>query len=167
MNISDLDIKLAQAADLPALQALGHSVEAGYYERCFAEQDQGKRDILLAFYKGRLAGYAFLNMNPRYQPFRRLNIPEIQDLYVSPDVRRQGMGEALVNECERRAREAGHTQIGIAVGLHAGFGAAQRIYVRLGYVPDGAGIMHDREAVRVGEMRTIDDDLTLMMIKDI
>jgi len=167
MSISDLDIKLARFADLAALQGLGHSVEAGYYEHCLEEQTQGKREILVATLGGRIAGYVFLNGNPRYQPFRRLGIPEIQDLFVSPDARRQGIGEALVQECEARARAKGCTQMGIAVGLHAGFGAAQRLYVRLGYVPDGAGVMYDRDAVRVGEMRPIDDDLTLMMIKDL
>ncbi len=167
MNNPDFYINPAKMADLQALQALEHGHEPGYYERCFEEQGAGNRLILLAVKDDKTVGYVLLNWNPRYQPFRRLNIPEIQDLYVTPDARRQGIGEALVAECESRARSKGCTQMGIAVGLHAGFGAAQRIYVRLGYVPDGGGVTYDREAVRGGEMRAIDDELTLMMIKDI
>lgn len=167
MTNAALTIKNADFNDLAALQALGHSQGAGYYERCFEEQSAGKRDILLAMFGGKLAGYVFLNWVPRYQPFRRLEIPEIQDLYVVADARRQGIGEALVAACEARAVDQGCSQIGIAVGLHAGFGAAQRLYVRLGYVPDGSGVTYDREVVRVGEMRAMDDELALMMIKDI
>lgn len=167
MNVDHPLIRPATPDDLSALVMLDQSNEAGYFERCFQEQAEGKREILVAIMGGRIAGYVFLNGNPRYQPFRRLGIPEIQDLFVRPDARRQGIGEALVRECEARARAKGCTQMGIAVGLHTGFGAAQRIYVRLGYVPDGAGAMYDRDAVRVGEMRPIDDELTLMMVKDL
>ncbi len=163
----DIIIKPAELKDMPALSALVSMHEDGYFERCFQEQAEGKREILVAVRDGRISGYVFLNWNPRYQPFRRLGIPEIQDLFVLPDARRQGIGEMMVKACEDMARAKNCTQMGIAVGLHAGFGAAQRIYVRLGYVPDGAGIMHDRDAVRVGEMRAIDDDLTLMMVKDL
>ncbi len=152
---------------MQALSALGNVHENGYFERCFQEQSEGKRDILVAELDGRVAGYVFLNWNPRYQPFRRLGIPEIQDLFVESAARRQGMGEALVKACEERVRAKGCTQMGIAVGLHSGFGAAQRIYVRMGYIPDGAGVMYDRDAVHVGDMRIIDDDLTLMLVKDL
>lgn len=162
------DISAANSEDIRDLQALGNSHEAGYFERCFEEQAAGKRLLFKVRQPdGRLGGYVILNWHPRYQPFRRLNIPEIQDLFVAPDVRRQGIGEALVRECERHALARGCTQMGIAVGLHAGFGAAQRLYVRLGYVPDGAGVMYDRDAVHMGDMRIIDDDLTLMLVKDI
>lgn len=162
-----VSVRIAAPDDISALKGLGNPHEQGYFERCFEEQALGKRVILVSEANGKISGYVFLNWNPRYQPFRRLNIPEIQDLYVSPDARRQGIGEALVNACESHAREKGCTHMGIAVGLHAGFGAAQRIYVRKGYVPDGAGVMYDRDAVHMGDMRIIDDDLTLMMIKDL
>ena len=165
MNLQELTIRDAQVADIPALAALGNPNPDGYFARCFEEQTAGKRFILVAELAGQMAGYVFLNMNPRYQMFRRLGIPEIQDLYVTSVARRQGVGEALVRFCEERARAQGASDMGIAVGLHAGFGAAQRLYARLGYVPDGAGVMYDREAVHIGDMRIIDDDLTLMLVK--
>lgn len=165
MSLQNLNIRDAQAADISGLESLGNPNPEGYFARCFEEQAEGKRFILLAEVAREIAGYVFLNMNPRYQMFRRLGIPEIQDLYVTSAARRQGVGEALVAFCEERARAQGATEMGIAVGLHAGFGAAQRLYARLGYVPDGAGVMYDREAVHVGDMRIIDDDLTLMLVK--
>ena len=165
MSSDYFNIKSATFEDMAALGALECGHEVGYFERCFVEQDAGRRDILVAVAGGQICGYVFVNWRPRYQPFRRLEIPEIQDLYVAPQARRQGMGEALVAACEQRARDKGCTQMGIAVGLHAGFGAAQRIYVRRGYVPDGGGVTYDRQSVRTGEMRPVDDDLTLMMIR--
>lgn len=165
MTAQTFIIRTATFDDLPALENLGNGGGAGYFERCFSEQDEGKRDILVAVIDDALVGYVFLNYYPRYQPFRRLGIPEIQDLFVNPQARRQGVGEALVLACEERARTRQCSDMGIAVGLHSGFGAAQRLYVRLGYVPDGAGVMYDRDAVHMGDMRIIDDDLTLMLIK--
>lgn len=116
---------------------------------------------------GAVAGRAQMNAQPAYSLYRRLGIPEIQDLWVDPDRRRQGLGMALIHHCEDEARIAGHSQIGISVGLHAGFGPAQRLYARLGYVPDGLGVTYDRQAVGAGEIRPVDDHLCLMMIKDL
>lgn len=160
-------IDLAKIQDLQALKSLAPGCEAGYFEQCLQEQEEGRRLVLLAWVGEIPAGYVFLNRHPRYQPFRRLGIPEIQDLYVSPERRRQGVGESLVRACERQALKEGHAQMGIAVGLHAGFGAAQRLYIRLGYMPDGGGVTYDRTSVRMGEMRPVDDDLTLMLVKDL
>ncbi|QQG37113.1 MAG: GNAT family N-acetyltransferase [Micavibrio aeruginosavorus] len=159
-------IDMAKNEDLQALKRLAPESEAAYFEKCLQEQEEGRRLIFLAWVEENPAGYVFLNRRPRYQPFRRLDIPEIQDLYVAPPYRRQGIGEALVKACERQVLKEGCAQIGIAVGLHAGFGAAQRLYVRLGYMPDGGGVTYDREPVRTGEMRPVDDDLTLMLVRD-
>jgi predicted N-acetyltransferase YhbS len=58
--------------------------------------------------------------------------PEIRLLAVAPTVRGQGVGRALVDECERRARASGAT----AIGLHTEdiMEAAVRMYVARGYV---------------------------------
>lgn len=167
MTDENLQIKTAKDDDLQSLVGIAPENGADYFVRCLQEQAAGHRLILLAWLGQSLTGYVFLNRQPRYQPFRRLGIPEIQDLFVIPGCRRQGIGAALVAACEQRARQEGAEQMGIAVGLHAGFGAAQRLYVRMGYVPDGGGVTYDREAVRSGDMRPVDDDLTLMLIKDL
>ena len=104
---------------------------------------------------------------PRYTPFRRLKIPEIQDLNVAPTHRRRGVGAALVTYCENQARAKGSDTMGIAVGLHKSYGPAQRLYVRMGYVPDGAGVFYDNVPVEYGSMRPMDDAFTLKVTKDL
>lgn len=112
-------------------------------------------------------GYVLYNTKPRYAPFARLGIPEIQDLNVHPDHRREGIGQALIKACEQKAIDDGKDMIGLGVGLHASYGPAQLLYCRMGYQPDGAGLVHDGEAVGYGKMVPNDDDLCLMMIKDL
>lgn len=110
-------------------------------------------------------GYCYLNKKPKYGLYKRFGIWEIQDLHIYPEYREQGLATALIRECEMRAKGAGHTQIGISVGLTPDFGAAQRLYCKLGYLPDGQGITYDRKSLIKGEQITLDDDLCLMMLK--
>jgi len=84
---------------------------------------------------------------------------------VIPSARRQGFGAELVEYCEILARQNGKTHMGISVGLYASYGPAQRLYVRRGYVPDGAGVSADDTPIKGGEVRAIDDGLTLKLIK--
>lgn len=160
-----MNIRPASEKDIGLLQDIAVAMdarhEAGYFERCFAEQ----RAIFIAEEDGRGVGYAQVNWQPVYAPFRRLKIPEIQDVNVVPAARRQGLGAKLVAVCEDAARQKSCTDMGISVGVHAGFGAAQRLYARLGYVPDGFGVTYDDEPVRPGEMRAVDDLLTLKLLK--
>jgi hypothetical protein len=55
--------------------------------------------------------------------------------------------------------------MGIGVGMPTSYGPAQRLYVKLGYIPDGNGINYDRQSIAFGEFRPVDDDLCLMMVK--
>ncbi|TAL38907.1 MAG: GNAT family N-acetyltransferase [Alphaproteobacteria bacterium] len=164
-------IRQAEEKDIGLLKGIVAAMKArhedNYVERCMAEQTEKRRTILLAEENSQGLGYAMVNWLPLYPPFRRLGIPEIQDLNVIPGARRQGLGARLVEACEKTAAQVGKTEIGISVGLHAGFGAAQRLYVRCGYVPDGAGLMHDETPVVAGEMRPVDDVLTLKLIKNL
>ena len=162
-------IRHASDSDLGILQEIAQAMKAhhepGYFERCLAEQKDGRRTLFLADDGARGLGYAQVNWQPNYLPFRRLQIPELVDLNVIPDARRQGLGEKLVESCEEAARGRGCAEMGISVGVHAGFGAAQRLYARLGYVPDGAGVTYDDAPVTPGDMRAVDDLLTLKLVR--
>lgn len=166
-----LSIQICDESHLPALNQFAidakHSVEDRYFETAFQEQQDKKRLIFLAFLDEVLVGYAHLNFFPQYTPFLRMGIPEIQDLVVHPDTRRQGIGEQLIKSCEQYASEQGRTDIGIGVGVTGNFGNAQRLYVRSGYVPDGAGAVFERTPVSTGEFRPVDDRLCLMMVKSL
>lgn len=155
-------------ADLDRIaQAMGDVHETGYFARCLAEQALGNRTVFLVEEDGALVGYAQLVWKPNYQPFRRLGIPEIQDMNITPEFRKRGFGGLLIDHCEKAARTAGKTDIGISVGLYPRYGAAQRLYVKKGYVPDGAGIAYDEVTVTAGEMKPVDDFLTLKLVKEL
>jgi GNAT superfamily N-acetyltransferase len=147
--------------------ALGYAKEDGYFERCLEEQAAGRRTVLVARGQdGQDAGYGMLNWTPRYRLYARLGWPEIQDLNVLHAMRRQGVAQAIIGHCEGLAQEKGCGGVGISVGLTAAYGPAQRLYVRLGFVPDGNGVTYDREALHHGTSVILDDDLCLMMVKD-
>lgn len=55
--------------------------------------------------------------------------------------------------------------MGIAFGLHSSYGAAQRLYIKLGYIPDGQGATYDRKQIAYGDFKPVDDDLCLMLMK--
>lgn len=165
-------IRKAEKRDLPALTAASKAMKApqeeSYFKRSLEEQEKGSRDLVIASrQEGGLLGYVLLNWQPLYPTFKRLGIPEVQDLNVVPGERRQGIGGLLVEWCEGAARAAGRKEIGIAVGLDSRYGAAQRLYVRRGYIPDGAGASYDDIPVAPGEMRPIDDLMTLRLVKSL
>ena len=171
MTAESITIRRADTADLDVLQilagAMGSAKEPGYFGTCLTEQAEGRRALFIISSNGADAGYGMLNWHPQYPLYRRLNMPEIQDLNILPAFRRRGLAAALIAHCEAEARARGHAQMGIAVGLYADYGAAQRLYVRLGYMPDGFGITYDRETVRAGDFRPVDDNLCLMMVRDL
>ncbi len=75
-----------------------------------------------------MLGYVIVNWI-LYPPFRRLGIPEIQDLNVIPAARKRGIGDSLVAWCEDHAQKSGKQEMAIS-GLYARYGAAQRLCVR-------------------------------------
>jgi GNAT superfamily N-acetyltransferase len=170
-SLSEIQIRVAGEDDLAVLNrlALAHGYkETDYFMRCLDESRAGRRRIILALDNASEGlGYVMLNRQPLYQPFRSAGIPEVQDLFILPEWRRQGLGETLVKACEEAARTEGCDMIGLAVGLHSGYGAAQRLYVQMGYVPDGFGVVYESQNIKPGEMRRVDDDLCLMMVKDL
>ncbi|MFL5538256.1 MAG: GNAT family N-acetyltransferase [Longimicrobiaceae bacterium] len=134
------------------------------FERYLAEQEAGRREILVAWRETRACGYVTLVWEPDHPPFRESGIPEIQDFNVLPAFRREGIGSRLLDAAERLAASRS-TVVGIGVGLYADYGAAQRLYVRRGYVPDGRGISHRGRTVLGGETVVADDDLVLRLTK--
>lgn len=160
------DIRQATEEDVPALYNLYEQIgkkDEGYFETCLEKECL----ILIASKEDQDIGFVILNFDPKYSLYKTLEIPEIQDLNVLPDERQQGAATALVNACESIAEDQGAEQVGISVGLTKDYGPAQRLYVKLGYVPDGNGITYDREGVVFGQSYAADDDLCLMMIKEL
>ena len=100
-----LVLRPLEAADIEpiaaAFRALGWDKPASQYERYLAEQNEGRRAVLVALLDGTFAGYLTVNWHSEYPPFRQENIPEIQDFNVLPHYRRQGIGTHLMDAAER------------------------------------------------------------------
>jgi ribosomal protein S18 acetylase RimI-like enzyme len=167
---TDLTLRLLGAQDIDtisaAFTAIGWHKPPSLYQVYLAEQEAGGRVVLVARVKGAFAGYVTIRWESDYAPFREQGIPEIVDLNVLPPFRRRGIGSALLDEAERRIAERSPVA-GIGVGLYADYGAAQRMYVLRGYVPDGRGLCYAGRQVLPGKTAAVDDALTLHLTKDL
>lgn len=161
LNSDDID-EIAMA-----FQSLGWNKTRAQYEKYLSEQEKNLRTIFVARLNGNFAGYTTLVWNSEYQPFADKNIPEIKDLNVLPVYRKQGVGRKLMDACETLARQNACKELGLGVGLVADYGSAQRLYSRLGYLPDGAGLHYGARAVSYNQQVTADDDLVLYLSKSI
>ncbi len=129
------------------------------------QSKEGARTALVAQVDGQFAGYVTIVWDSGYPPFREAAIPEVVDLNVLRRYQRQGVGTALLEAAEERVarRSAG---VGIGVGLTEDYGAAQRLYAKRGYVPDGRGIYGHGRLVKAGESIAIDDCVAMYLIKE-
>jgi GNAT superfamily N-acetyltransferase len=160
-----LTIRPLQTEDIQpiaaAFAAIGwHGKTAAQYERYLAEQEAGKRITLVSFQNGEFRGYVNVEWASGYTPFGEAGIPEITDFNVLPAHQRQGIGAQLMDEAERLAGERSPV-VGIGVGMSAAYGAAQRLYVQRGYIPDGRGLTYDGRFLTEGETTRLDDSLVL------
>lgn len=153
----------------PAIMSAGFSgIGVGkpveLFERYLRAQTEGRRDVLVAFVADVFAGYVTVNWDPRYAPLVEAGIPEVQDLNVLPPFRRRGIATRLMDAAEEIVRRRSDS-VGIAVGLHSGYNAAQRLYVLRGYVPDGNGVTSRYEPVLDRQTVVMDDDVVLHLVK--
>ncbi len=164
-----LTIRLLKQTDIVpiavAFAELGWDKPASQYEKYLSEQEAGDRVVLVAWLDGEFAGYVTIVWRSDYPAFALENIPEIMDFNVLPKFRRQGIGAKLMDEAEKRIAEV-CPLAGLGVGMTADYGAAQRMYVKRGYVPDGRGLFSRGEPVRYGQTVPVDDDLVLYFTKN-
>jgi GNAT superfamily N-acetyltransferase len=159
------------AGDIPALVgADGGDLwqrDEAFWRRCLDEQSRGERTTAIASEGGAIRGYAQLIWKSAYGSFRAARTPEIRDLMVAEKARRQGIGTGLVVHLGRTAHGAGARQIGSGVGLNEGYGAAQRLFVKLGFMPDGRGLTAGNAPVFPGDSVTADDTLLLWLVRNL
>jgi GNAT superfamily N-acetyltransferase/phosphoribosyl-ATP pyrophosphohydrolase len=151
-----------------AFDSIGWDKPASLFEEYLKEAKSNERVIWLAFVEGDFAGYITLKWQSLYASFKEKNIPEIMDLNVLPHFRNKGIGSDLLKIAEQEAVKRSDT-IGIGVGLYAGedggYGSAQRLYVKLGYVPDGKGVTYHYQSTTPGNDYQLNDDLILWFTK--
>lgn len=92
------------------------------------------------------------------------------DLNVLPSFRKLGIGSILLTATEEKAASQ-HDRVGIGVGLYGGpdggYGQAQRLYIKRGYLPDGLGVTYGYKPAAPGTMVSLDDDLILWFTKKV
>ena len=135
------------------------------WTRYLDEQQKAARVACIIEHEGKLAGYGNLLPYSEYPNFRNKNIPEINDVWVFEESRKQGLATILIDHLEQLAKDHGYTEVGIGVGLYRDYGPAQRLYFRLGYKPNGEGITYKHNTVIPGEQYPVDDDLILWLTK--
>jgi ribosomal protein S18 acetylase RimI-like enzyme len=147
-----------------AFAAQGWAKAVSKFEQYQFETTTGKRRVLVAEFKGSFAGYVNVVWTSEYPPFREQAVPEITDLNVLIKFRRQGVATVLLHKAESLISEK-HNTAGVRVGVDPDYGAAQRLYVRRGYVPDGRGLSYRNRPTKWGDTVRLDDDLTLALTK--
>ena len=163
-------IRPLERKDIPeiaeAFRQLGWNKPASQYERYLGQQELGVRDVYVAFVDGQFAGYLTICWESSYRPFLVHSIPEIVDFNVLPKLRRMGVGTQLMDKAEQEIARVSLVA-GIGVGMTSDYGAAQRLYIRRGYIPDGRGLHWRDHYVDYREEIVIDDDLALYLTKEL
>jgi len=147
-----------------AFAAQGWVKPVEQYQRYLQECLAGTRVVLVAEAAGQFAGYVCILWETDYPAFSAQPIPEIADFNVLKRNQRQGIGSRLLDEAEARIAKRSPAA-GLGVGLTTDYGAAQIMYVKRGYVPDGRGVVQRGNYLVNGDAITVDDDLTLYFTK--
>ena len=134
------------------------------YEMRLEHQARGKAYALVAEYKNNIAGYINVYLNADGGAFANRGIPEIVDFGVLEKYRQRGIGSKLMDVAETIAAKYSDT-VCLSVGLHNGYGAAQRMYVKRGFVPDGTGVWYGSSVCPQYADCCNDDDLVLCLSK--
>jgi GNAT superfamily N-acetyltransferase len=135
---ANLEIRPGTAADLEAFVAALE--QRDFFTDRLADQQAGRGVLLVAWLDGRPVGDGFLDCKPPEETELRRHlpgVPEFGHLEVIGPLWGQGIGTALIRTAEDTARQLGHNQLVLAVGVDNP--RARRLYERLGYVDWGQG----------------------------
>ena len=136
------------------------------YEDYYKEQEEGERLVFIAEYEGAVKGQCTLVLHPNEGPWAGKGFPEIVDLTVFFDIHGKGIGNKLLDVAETEAARLSD-MVFLAVGVHSGYGPAQRIYVKRGYIPDGSGVWYRNKVLEQYAPCVNDDDLLLFLSKSL
>ena len=133
--------------------------------RYFLEEESGEREVLVAEIDGAVAGYVTILPSAKHGPFAEV-YPELSDFNVFEPFRNQGVGNQLLEEAEKRVKLVS-IKVSLGVGLHSGYGAAQRLYIKRGYIPDGTGVWYQNQPLEMNATIQNNDDLVLYLSKEL
>ena len=133
--------------------------------RYFKEQESGEREVLVAEVEGAVAGYITILPCAKQGPFAEI-YPELSDFNVFEPFQNQGIGNLLLEEAEKRVRLISD-KVTLGVGLHSGYGPAQRLYIKRGYIPDGTGVWYQNHQPAMNVVCEDIGDLVLYLSKNL
>jgi ribosomal protein S18 acetylase RimI-like enzyme len=93
-----------------------------------------------------------------------MGLPEIQDVFVSPERRRRGIATQLTHAAETEARARGWQSISLSVSQE-GNSAARLLYEKLGYVDAGIDPVRVTGTIMVRGQPFEVDDMLLYLTK--
>ena len=133
--------------------------------RYFLEQECGEREVLVAEVKDALAGYITILPSAKHGPFVEI-YPELSDFNVFEPFQNQGIGNLLMEEAEKRVKLTSD-KVTLGVGLHSGYGPAQRLYIKRGYIPDGTGVWYQNHQPAMNAVCEDIGELVLYLSKNL
>ena len=147
-----------------AKRAQGWHATPDTMEMRLAHEAQGLCTTLVAEYDGERAGYIYVYWKQKTGPFAHTDMPEIVDFAVLEKFQRRGIGGKLMDAAEKCAASR-CDRVYLGVGLHSGYGSAQRMYVQRGFIPDGSGVWYQDRVHEQYAPCVNDDDLVLYLLK--
>ncbi|UNV68042.1 GNAT family N-acetyltransferase [Streptococcus oralis] len=133
--------------------------------RYFLEQESGEREVLVAEVEGTVAGYITILPDAKQGPFDGM-APELSDFNVFEPFQNQGIGNLLLEEAEKRVGLISD-KVTLGVGLHSGYGPAQRLYIKRGYIPDGTGVWYQNHQTAMNAVCEDIGELVLYLSKNL
>ena len=133
--------------------------------RYFKEQESGEREVLIADLTSAVAGYITILPDAKQGPFAGI-APELSDFNVFEPFQNQGIGNFLMEESENRVKLFSD-KVTLGVGLHSGYGPAQRLYIKRGYIPDGSGVWYRNQPLEMDALCEDIGELVLYLSKNL
>lgn len=112
-------------------EELGHSLSQGHVaDQLRVHRSRESAGALVAERDGVVIGFASYQSTSGFEPGR---ICQLTSLVVTEEHRRMGVGQAILEEVERRARDAGCSLLWLMSGRRPEREAAHRFYPALGF----------------------------------
>ena len=159
-NMNESDPQIFTDAEI----AQGWDASTEKLETRLRDAADGKAVAIVAEWNNEAAGYVSVYPDCKWGAFGGMGYTEIVDFNVLEKFRRKGIGSKLMDIAESIASRYSDT-VYLGVGLHSGYGSAQRMYIKRGYIPDGSGVWYkDRVCIPYSECMN-DDELNLYLSK--